>query len=197
MARFLGMLLTAAALLMAGSSPGRAQDYQAGVAAFNRGDYATALKQWRPLAAKGNVGAQHYLGILYTQGLGVPKDHAKAVQWFKKAAEAGHAPSAYNLGFRYLKGEGVRQNAETGARWITRAAQTGLVPAQHTLGLLYANGDGVRRDFVVAYFWFSLSAKQKNQIALKDRETIVKQMTPQQIREAEAMVARWRPKKGR
>ncbi|MDH3241078.1 MAG: sel1 repeat family protein [Alphaproteobacteria bacterium] len=186
-------LVLAALLILAPIAASLAQDYEAGVKAYNRGDYSAALKHWKPLADKGNAQAQHYLGLMYTQGFGLPKDHAKAVAWFKKAAQAGHIPAAYNLGFRYLRGEGVRQNAKAGAHWIRRAAGAGLVPAQHTLGLLYANGDGVPRDYVQAYLWLSLSANRKNRIAEKDRDTIAKRMTVDQLRRAKALVAKWQP----
>lgn len=193
MFRLRSIIILSAVLLFAAAGPGWAQSYDAGVAAYNRGDFATAFKQWKPLADKGDVKAQHYLGLMYTQGQGVPKDHAKAVFWFKKATKAGHIPSAYNLGFRYLRGEGVPQDPKTAAVLIRRAAGAGLVPAQHTLGLLYANGDGVPRDFVRAYLWLSLSAKQKNQIAEKDRDAIAKRMTAEQLRKAQSLVAKWRP----
>jgi TPR repeat protein len=39
-----------------------------GQAAYNRGDYATALKLLRPLAEQGNATAQNNLGWMYDQG---------------------------------------------------------------------------------------------------------------------------------
>ncbi len=39
------------------ATPGLA-DFQAAVDAYNRGDYDTALKEWRPLAEQGNTGAR-------------------------------------------------------------------------------------------------------------------------------------------
>jgi TPR repeat protein len=39
-------------------------DYQAGMDAYNRGDYATALREWRPLAELGIAPAQFNLGLL-------------------------------------------------------------------------------------------------------------------------------------
>ena len=47
-------------------------DYQAGMDAHNRGDYATALREWRPLAEQGMAIAQFHLGQLYARGQGVP-----------------------------------------------------------------------------------------------------------------------------
>ena len=43
------------AFLMTLSSPVVAQDFQKGFAAYNAGDYATALQEWKPLAEAGNV----------------------------------------------------------------------------------------------------------------------------------------------
>ncbi len=48
--------------------------YQEGYDAYNRGDYDTALKEWRPLAEQGNEAAQANLGFMYAKGQGVPQD---------------------------------------------------------------------------------------------------------------------------
>ncbi len=66
--------------------------FDEGMAAYNRGDYATALREWRPLAKQGNANAQLLLGVMYDIGLGVPKDDAQAHMWFNLAA------SRYPLG---------------------------------------------------------------------------------------------------
>lgn len=46
---------------------------QEGVAAYNNGDYITALKEFRILAEKGVAEAQYGLGIMYSRGEGVLK----------------------------------------------------------------------------------------------------------------------------
>ncbi len=43
-------------------------DFQAGVEAYDRGDYATALTEIRPLAQQGHAGAQFNLGQMYRKG---------------------------------------------------------------------------------------------------------------------------------
>ncbi len=43
-----------------------------GMAAYDRGDYETALREFRPLAEQGNALAQHNLGVMYDNGQGVP-----------------------------------------------------------------------------------------------------------------------------
>ena len=57
-----------------------------GVAAYASGDYATAMKEFKELADKGDVPATYYVGFLYRQGYGVPIDQAEAAKWFLKAA---------------------------------------------------------------------------------------------------------------
>ena len=44
-------------------------DHNAGLDAYGRKDYATALKHWRPLAKQGHDGAQWNLGKLYAMAL--------------------------------------------------------------------------------------------------------------------------------
>ncbi len=52
-----------------------------GVAAYERGDYATAIREWRPLADQGDAVAQNNIGLMYDNGRGVPQDYGEAVQW--------------------------------------------------------------------------------------------------------------------
>jgi TPR repeat protein len=61
-----------------------------GVTAMLRGDNATALKVFRPLATGGNAEAQYYMGYMYQSGTGVPVDKTKALEWYNRAAAQGH-----------------------------------------------------------------------------------------------------------
>ena len=45
-------------------------DFQKGITAYKRGDYATALREWTPLAEQGDTTAQFNLGEMYEEGLG-------------------------------------------------------------------------------------------------------------------------------
>ena len=85
-------------------------DFQAGLAAYDQGDYATALRELRPLAERGNAGTQRVLGVMYGKGRGIPQDYAEALQWYRKAAEQGDAHAQYNLGSMYRDGQGVPQD---------------------------------------------------------------------------------------
>ena len=82
-------------------------DFEAGADAYHRGDYATALHEWQPLAELGNAAAQYNLGLLYANGQGVPQDYIHAWQWYEQAAAQGDASAQYNLGLLYANGQGV------------------------------------------------------------------------------------------
>jgi len=81
-----------------------------GVAAVQRGDYATAIGIWHRLADQGDTRALDWLGQMYQQGWGVPQDYAAAVSWYRRAADKGDAVAQNNLGFMYLYGLGVPQD---------------------------------------------------------------------------------------
>ena len=86
--RWARLLLAVVVVLVA--APAWAADLQAGVEAYNRGDYATALKEWRPLAEHGDALAQYNLGVMYFMGRGVPQDVVQAHLWLNLAAAQGH-----------------------------------------------------------------------------------------------------------
>ena len=60
-----------------------------GLAAYKRGDYATAMRLLRPLADQGAVLAQLSLGVMYANGKGAPQDLGQAATWYRKAADQG------------------------------------------------------------------------------------------------------------
>ena len=47
-------------------------DFEKGLDTAKRGDYATALREWKPLAEQGDADAQYNLGLMYANGHGVP-----------------------------------------------------------------------------------------------------------------------------
>ena len=114
----------AVALVIALTGPTQA-DFDAGMAAFERGDYATALQELRPLAEQGHAEAQNFLGWMYRWGLGIPMDDTEAVKWYRKAAEQGIAEYMTRLAAMYLVGWGVRQDDVMAHMWYDLAAAAG------------------------------------------------------------------------
>ncbi len=117
------ILLAVVVVLVA--APAWAADFEAGADAYEKGDYATALKEWRLLAEQGDAGAQVMLGVMYDYGRGVSQDYKEAVRWFRLAAEQGYAGAQYNLGFMYVTGRGVQQDHVQAYLWFNLAAAQG------------------------------------------------------------------------
>jgi len=111
-------------------------DFQAAEDAYNRGDYETALKKFLPLAEQGLAAAQHYMGVMYGEGKGVPQDYAEAMKWYRLAAEQGDADAQYNLGGMYFSGHGVARNHIQAYMWVTLAAAQGNENASKGLEIL-------------------------------------------------------------
>ena len=113
-----------------------------GVAAYQRGDYATAVSIYRLLADQGNAGAQSNLGVLYQNGQGVAQNYVEAARRYRKAADQGNADAQFNLGALYATGNGVAQNFVEAARWFQKAADQGNAAAQDDLSNLRAKFTG-------------------------------------------------------
>ena len=94
-----------------------------GFAAYERGDFAVAIKKFRKLAEQGNAFAQVSLGVMYAKGEGVPQDYKEAAKWYRKAAEQGLAPGQHGLGFMYYKGNGVPQDFKEAVKWLRKSAE--------------------------------------------------------------------------
>ena len=102
-----------------------AQDFQRGEKGYYKGDYATALRELRPLAEQGHAVAQFYLGVMYEHGKGIPQEYKEAVKWYHKSAEQGDMSAQYNLGVMYYLGNGVIQNIVYAHMWMNIAASNG------------------------------------------------------------------------
>jgi hypothetical protein len=88
-------------------------------AAWNRQDYITAERLYRPLAEQGRAGAQHALGKMYENGEGVQRDFVEAARWYRLAAEQGHTGAQFYLGGMYYAGEGVPRDYVQAFVWFS------------------------------------------------------------------------------
>ena len=169
-------------------------DFNAGMDAHHRGDYATALREWQPLADQGHAGAQYNLGLLYANGQGVTKDDAKARQWYEKAAVQGHAEAQANLGILLMYARGGQQDYKMAVYYLRLSANQGNDLAQRRLGQMYERGDGVPQDYVKAYMWYSLGTANGVEAGARLRDALAKRMDPDQIAEAQKLAREWKPK---
>ena len=169
--------------------PATAQDYAKGWAAYGRGDYATALKEWQPLAEQGNAQAQYILGAMYAKGQGVPQDYGEALKWYHKAAAQGHANAQSNLGLMYSKGQGVPQDFAAAVKWYRKAVKQGYAPALYHLGVMYEKGQGVRQDYVEAAKWYGKAAAQGDADAYNNYAWLLATNKDPKFRDGEKAVA--------
>ena len=129
---------------------------KAGIEAWQKGDYATAVNNWRPLAEKGDADAAFNLGQAYRLGRGVVINLAAAQTWLERAAKGDHLDAQTTLGLLLFQ----NGNRIGGLRWLKIAAERGEPRGMLVYGTALYNGDGVPRDPVLAYAYVSRSAAQ-------------------------------------
>jgi TPR repeat protein len=168
-------------------------------AAFGKGDYATVLRLAPPLADQGDARTQSLLGLVFYRGLGAQQDHATAMKWFRRAADQGYAAAQFRLGVMFYEGQGVPPDYAEAAKWYRLAADQGHPEAQYNLGVFYASGEAWEANNVTAYVWFSLAAAYfeasdtRRSTAVASRDVVAKQMTRDQIAEAQKQAREWKP----
>jgi len=101
----------------------------------------------------------------------------------------------HNLSALLYTGKGVPQNYMESGKWCRQAAEQGNTKAQYDLALMFARGRGVLQDNTLAYMWFSLAATAGHNDAAKERDSIAKKMTREQIAKAQELAAKWKPSK--
>ena len=160
--RFLGTaILLTLFLLPMSSKPVRA-GFDEGVAAYEREDYAAALREFLPIARRGDGMAQSYVGVMYQYGLGSTADLEKAVYWYSQAADSGDTMAQRVLGDLHAEGAWGKRDYAAAAQWYELAAEGGDVDAQRQLGNMYLEGRGVRRDHNLAAKWLHQAARQND-----------------------------------
>ena len=151
--------------------------------------------EWLLKAAKGcNHEAQFVLGRMYINGDRVSKNVVEGLKLLHEAAAYGELIAGYNfdgyadaqyfLGNLYSSGDGVPIDKSKAVEWYHAAAVQNHVRAQIHLGMMYADGDGVRQDYVHAHSWLSAASDEADEQAKAVLAKIVKQMTQEQIAEA-------------
>ena len=88
------LILSVLFLTLLVGNPAVSADFQKGLDAHDRGDYATALREWKPFAEQGDADAQYNLGAMYDNGHGVLQDFVRAHMWFNIAASSGKGKNA-------------------------------------------------------------------------------------------------------
>lgn len=134
------VLLTAVAAMPAYA------DYEQGLRHYEAKRYLHAIEDFTVMAARGHIGAEFMMGVLYFYGNGVGRDSGIAAVWFHKSALKGHPPAQLALGSIHIRGVGVRQDLSDAYMWLTLASQSS-VPDLVSQAL--ALRDGAEKEMLV------------------------------------------------
>jgi TPR repeat protein len=101
--------------------------FKEGLAAYQNlsSDKAQAARLFKQAADYGHAGAQYYLGMIYEQGAGVPKDVAAALNWYRQSATNGYVEAAMTLGNFYSDGLEAKPDYVEAFVWYGVAAAQG------------------------------------------------------------------------
>jgi uncharacterized protein len=165
--------------------------YQEGRDAFDRGDYSTALKEFKILAKQNDPRGQYALAVMYDLGEGVSQNSKEAVKYYRFAAEQGFADAQNNLGVAYDQGEGVEKDFKEAMRWYLLAAERGNKNAPNNIGVLHMIGFGVPRSFEKAHTWFIIAGAGDSE-AISNKNFVKKRLTPEQLVESKRRADEWR-----
>jgi len=109
-------------------------------------DYALALKYYQMASEENHAWATNNLGLLYQNGLGMPRDKDKAYEYFKKAA-GQHDPWAYlNLADAAFSSS-EKDAANKGIEWLEEGGRNQCTMCLIEQAAIYHSGAyGVTRD---------------------------------------------------
>ena len=128
-------------LIVGAAATAARADWAAGQAAYEKGDYARALAEWRDAAKTGDPKAEFGLGELNEFGYGgLKQNYKRAESWYEKAARQGDTEAKYRLALILVAGsENFPPRLAEAYKWA----------------VLGAEGKGV---------WASLAANLKNDL---------------------------------
>jgi TPR repeat protein len=90
-----------------------------GYEAFQRGDFDTAMRSFTIVGRTDNGFAYAFIGRMYYEGIGVPKDYNTSFKWFTKSAERGSAMGQIYMGISYGGGFGILRNYIRSHMWTS------------------------------------------------------------------------------
>jgi len=126
---------------------------------LNYKQYTTAFNEFNELVNQGNAASLYYLGRMYQEGWGVPKNISLAVNYFKAADEAFYLPAASQLGKILLHGEGgIPVDTTRAITLLKKAALSGDAEAAFELGTATLEGKDGAPDYNRAFGYYLIAA---------------------------------------
>lgn len=162
----------------------RSEARRKGSAAYDSGDYQTAIFHFKEGALRGCETSQQNYAIMLAKGEGTDKDLTGALYWMQRAADNGAVYAQYLCGDMYLYGMGIEADPRAALKCYLRAARAGYAEAQYQCGRMYYEKLGTiytSDNFKTARKWLDKAAEQGNEKAIKLIEDAFRELgTPEE-----------------
>lgn len=129
--------------------------FQGEISGLSGSQYINSLLM---LAKRNDTSAVFRLGLLYQEGIGLPRNFKTAASYFETAAENGLPEAMNSLGLYYRFGIGVKEDAKKAEEWWRKALLKKNAYALYNLGRMYFEND----DFMTAQILADLAVKRIN-----------------------------------
>lgn len=145
--------------------PGQNEDFRNGLIAYDRKDFAEAVKFFRAGAAQGSAEAQMMLSYCLDEGIGTEKDKEASEELMKKAADAGNPVAQTLYGGILMEDKKIEEALE----YVKKSAAQDCVSGQLALGVLFlASEDAAEAKQGVAYLTKIANMPLTDRITIED-----------------------------
>ena len=148
-------------------------DFDAGVAAYDAGDYPKAYKIWSAIDDD-DIAAMRNVAMMRRQGLGTAKDPKAAEDMYLRAAEAGLPTAQADLADMLIRGEAGPPDFKRALPLLEAAASANHPLAQYELAQFYEVGQQVPRNMAVARDLYAAAASH----GMKEAQARLDQLGP-------------------
>jgi len=148
-------------------------DFAAGVAAYDAGDYPKAYKIWSAIDDD-DIAAMRNVAMMRRQGLGTAKDPKGAEDMYLRAAEAGLPTAQADLADMLIRGEAGPPDPGRALPLLEAAAAANHPMAQYELAQFYETGQLVPRNLTVARNLYAAAASH----GMKEAQARLEQLGP-------------------
>ncbi len=214
--RALAVAAAATALSLACAGPASAS-YEAGLKAYQNGQFDQAIDIWKRFAVAGDVRSKNILGDVYSGKIlegspkaavpleAIPVNNIEALKWYTLAAyhdfTAYQRPTAEEVNARILAEHrlpDIRARMSTAdvakaEKLVSDTFERGSPYDLYRLGDMYQRGAGVAKNNTKALTMFALAKARGVGEASLAYEQLEKLMTKQEIKLAEEASATWQP----
>ena len=206
---------TALSLAFAGSA---SANFEAGLSAYERGEYEQAIDIWKRFAVAGDVRSKKILGDVYSGKIledsrksavpletGVGIDNVEALKWYTLAAyhdfSAYTPPTADEVNARILAEERLpdirfrmsTSDVSKAERLVSDTFERGSAYDLYRLGDMYQRGAGVAKNNTKALQMYSLAKARGVGEASIAYENLEKLMTSIEVKAANQAATDWQP----